>query len=1033
MSTTATVFEIINEKFSNIQDLGDGCFQGQRLYKGKVFAIVYFDISDNVVKRADNLLNFQEKLLGTDFFKADVDHRWNNYLYFWAGPNSQQQSEFDKAKLKIEADRHFARKFVLTKDELLSRFENVSDNKLTTHVSEDVSARWDELLCDASLGELVNQDARTVTVERISSGAAFSASISTARNPTMTKISDQLGTGTLRRLRVNKFRSVVNDQEFSFGDVNLIFGQNGVGKTSLLESIEALYCGRIRSDNSTNITQVEGKLDMQDGSSFTVESTKEVSTIKARNLAWYGRSNPRSEAITSSFTQFNFLDTDAAFRLANVTKNHEIIEDLSPLLVGAGTSKLWSYIKKLQGDISTKLNEENKDASSLLERTKFLDIEITRLEKLPSQSTALAKTYRAGLREIGVKWDLRDDNIAILSENRSNLEFLLRGISEAILVTQSTPATKNMLKKRKELVIDNLDTLINYVEEGKNIRESILATNISIKKYKSDIQSLQDWALYCNHGAPALHKNQTQKLMDIEKVHNTISSVLSDEIVKFSEEYEYLTIQDALRVATNNLEIAIEQEHSDIESLQQIERLESSLASLSSELRTIATSIMKHTEDFSHCPICMTTHNEKDLLRKIENINSSEMFIAAEGLRESVKDAKSRSQLEQNIIKSLKSLEKFAAKSNKPATVTVVELREQLLAERQTFFDLKNELLSINLAIDSLSHVGIDWSRYSEIYNIAFLILGEDKDVFSLEVVKKLKESLSRDKDIASETVSRLNNEIINIDKKCRDIAISLGISNVSNITSVELVLEMERSLISLQKSIKFFNEADKYIQIHEDQYFEDIQLSLQQLITDFDRAKHAEHNETVAKNELREKNKELQKVLLKMNNTLSRQQNLEKANNVLCSIIKDYSIEEATREAFESIRIHVSDIFSRIHAPAEYTLGSFYDGLSLRTSEGKEHSVNQVSTGQRAALALSIFLALNLSAENAPPIILIDDPIAHIDDLNALSFIDYLRDLAIDTNKQIFFATADAKLAALFQKKFEFLGERYKKIALPR
>jgi chromosome segregation protein len=76
----------------------------------------------------------------------------------------------------------------------------------------------------------------------------------------------------------------------------------------------------------------------------------------------------------------------------------------------------------------------------------------------------------------------------------------------------------------------------------------------------------------------------------------------------------------------------------------------------------------------------------------------------------------------------------------------------------------------------------------------------------------------------------------------------------------------------------------------------------------------------------------------------------------------------------------------------------------------------------------------LNRSAETAPPVLLIDDPIAHIDDLNALSFLDYLRDLAVSMRKQVFFATADARLAALFQRKFEFLGnERFKKIVLSR
>ena len=60
-----------------------------------------------------------------------------------------------------------------------------------------------------------------------------------------------------------------------------------------------------------------------------------------------------------------------------------------------------------------------------------------------------------------------------------------------------------------------------------------------------------------------------------------------------------------------------------------------------------------------------------------------------------------------------------------------------------------------------------------------------------------------------------------------------------------------------------------------------------------------------------------------------------------------------------------------------------------------------------------------------APPVVLIDDPIAHVDDLNSLSFLDYLREVAITGRRQIFFATANDKLATLFERKFDFLGSK--------
>ena len=69
-----------------------------------------------------------------------------------------------------------------------------------------------------------------------------------------------------------------------------------------------------------------------------------------------------------------------------------------------------------------------------------------------------------------------------------------------------------------------------------------------------------------------------------------------------------------------------------------------------------------------------------------------------------------------------------------------------------------------------------------------------------------------------------------------------------------------------------------------------------------------------------------------------------------------------------------------------------------------------------------------------APPVILIDDPIAHVDDMNSLSFLDYLREVAVQEQRQIFFATASDKLAALFQRKFDFLGEEgFRRLNLTR
>ena len=159
-----------------------------------------------------------------------------------------------------------------------------------------------------------------------------------------------------------------------------------------------------------------------------------------------------------------------------------------------------------------------------------------------------------------------------------------------------------------------------------------------------------------------------------------------------------------------------------------------------------------------------------------------------------------------------------------------------------------------------------------------------------------------------------------------------------------------------------------------------------------------------------------------------------QKAQKVLDSIIKQHSLQKAMRSALDHNRSGVETIFSQIHSPAEFRgFGSHFTTL-VRKADTSVAGLNEISTGQRAAFAFSIFLAQNSQLRDAPPVLIIDDPIAHVDDLNSLSLLDYLREVALTGKRQIFFATANDKLAAIFERKFEFLGERdYRRFNLRR
>jgi exonuclease SbcC len=152
-----------------------------------------------------------------------------------------------------------------------------------------------------------------------------------------------------------------------------------------------------------------------------------------------------------------------------------------------------------------------------------------------------------------------------------------------------------------------------------------------------------------------------------------------------------------------------------------------------------------------------------------------------------------------------------------------------------------------------------------------------------------------------------------------------------------------------------------------------------------------------------------------------------------LQNIATNHPLQAAMEAALELNKAAIEEIFARIHSPHEFSrLGSTFS--TLKREDGDEAQLTEVSTGQRAAYALSIFLAQNSQLVGAPPVILIDDPIAHVDDLNCLSFLDYLREVALEGKRQIFFATANDKIASLFERKFDFLGASgFRKYVLAR
>ena len=158
----------------------------------------------------------------------------------------------------------------------------------------------------------------------------------------------------LSSLLLERFRDFPIRRDFEFGTVNLLYGPNGTGKTSLLEAIELLYCGRNKRDPKGN-EAYRIRASFADGATENATDHRPALLFRERNLLWYGQSEVKTNNLYQSFSQYNFLNTDAAVSLAESSDNLE--EDLTKLLVGPETSKTWREIERTSEKLESKLKE----------------------------------------------------------------------------------------------------------------------------------------------------------------------------------------------------------------------------------------------------------------------------------------------------------------------------------------------------------------------------------------------------------------------------------------------------------------------------------------------------------------------------------------------------------------------------------------------------------------------------------------------------------------------------------------------------
>jgi exonuclease SbcC len=1016
--------ERIASQFPNAEQIDDSIIRFTRNAGDHPFAVCYFDIAQHIPESQKTLVEYLDRVIGSHYFDGDKSLQWSNYLYFVTSEERLSRNEVRKAKELIERDRTYARKFVISELELDSVLAPpvVTPAESTPHTN--ILSLWTDRLIDAGLDTAVlsNDDLpkRLALIE--------SSSARPTTKPKLPRRTEQVNAVPfIRSLELNKFRDFPLQRHFDFGTVNLIFGPNASGKTSLLEAVELFYSGRNKrnpeSSSSYDLTAV-----LANGRTEKATSGRSQKTFRDRNLTWYGQSEVKTNNLYLSFAQFNFLDTDAAVGLAESTSRIE--DDLSKLLVGPDASKTWRNIERVNEALSGKLSDLRPLEAQVTEELAALENQLKEAGGTQHESDSVSARLHEMIKRL--KWNhVQGDKDELAGK-------LVEALSELVPLAQQAAA----LDWTEPPV--SIDRLAKYCREAKAnsteaepdiARLEVIGKNQ--KRLTDAIERDREALELAKQAKRLIEAGVSNRAVERDKQQAAVATY-SGWLAGFEADALAVLSASALDMKVGLCHRASLSERSAAEQLlanakakyANFSKLRDQSLNLAQELRQIATTILQTSTKPDECPLChnqfgpgqLAKHMTAGVDKHVEALGQT-LLIQIREQEAAVRDAGGREAASAW-------LEKFCQRAKLSTDILVRSSIDKVQDANRKLAEARGQLQTLNSEVLTLDSQGLSVARLHEI-SARLREVGYPLAELSRDMVDQLISTITQDSAKSSQT---LETERTHANELQTTLEKTLGSakSGVQNFRTALAQLKerlaatesLRAKLVDFSSSFPWSGAKPLAELVVEAESVRKVAVELQAAIG---RDKQAQANYAQST----KRKEHLQKQLAEMQ---ARMKRLTEAQSALEALQRESSLNGAMESALRQNRAAIEAIFSRIHSPAEFRgLGTNWTTL-VRKLDGSEAKLSEISTGQRAAFALSIFLAQNAQLTVAPPVVLIDDPIAHLDDLNSLSFLDYLREVVLTGRRQIYFATANDKLATLFERKFDFLGpENFRRFDLRR
>jgi chromosome segregation protein len=1010
----------IGRPFTSLTDVGADVVRCLEVDpNGTPFAQHFFALCDDVKEAWRGLSDFQDDVVGPSFFEGQGDLRWNNYLYFITPKISGDDANAQHAKAQIESDRNYARKFVVTADELKRLFEpaKASAQSNVRRNAAGLVERWTSRLVSNGLGVVLDQMTLAETARKIADGAA-GASAHSQKAATAPDAESVALTGFVEELKIGSFRAKPSQKHYrDLGRVNLIYGPNGTGKTTFLEAIEHIFCGATARTPST--ASVNAMVRAPGAEAMLVSSKLQNRKLKERNLWWYGVRDLRGSTLCNSFARFNFLCTDEPVLLGS-GRREETDELVARMVAGPVAADLWGHIERLHGHLegelsaaASRLGRAQAEHSAATERLKSL---ATR----PSDANSIYSKLSADLSSLRWQRKIEDNNVTPLQNAISKVAASVRGLVRSLDFADAiTPAS--IRDARDQMV--GLQAIVRRISER---AVSAVQQQNSLKSALTDVRSklqiLQRLATLAERGL-------SQLLDDRDRLTNNMKIVALDveryKLLGQPLSYEgYTPDTDLEMFEVGGAELASELASAQAQ-LSTAQMLAGEIQAKLAALQRLGIEVVHSDPAVGHCPLCRTEFGRDELIARLEGENDARVPEAIRALERRVGSLAVAAKAQERVAREMATLRACAAQLGMPKLSSIGQVAGRYHALSVELASAEQSRVEIAARLDALSQLGITEDEFRQL-----------QAACAREGLSSVPSELSAEINALQVEEGRLL-MLIEEGQTAVD-ALKAEFEQVGNRNPAFHGMDLKTAMTEINRRAELLNNGVAEVELLADEIGLDGDSRLVVVAEKVDgalnscmalvSARRQEEADGMSREEATKASSRAEVESSRLKQVLVR---LQSAVQCLGDIIVNDSLPRFAEEEIRGLRSEMQSIFGRIHSPHEYEV---HEGLSKplkRLGTSEVVTLNQISTGQRAAYVLSLFLGMNAQLSGGPRVVLLDDPVAHVDDLNALSFLDYLRQLVLVEERQIFYATADARMAGLFEHKFRFLGRDFRKLEI--